>query len=144
MVKKVLEVLEVKPDPVDDVPVIDEKNDDSDAEETVTIQKSKKQRTELQINAFKLVIEKREQNRAIRKEAREKEAELKKIEIEEKIVKKAVSIKKKEIKKQLILDDVSSDDESITEIKKKIVESKKKVVAKAKEVKPEVPKYIFV
>ena len=51
------------------------------------------------------------------------------MELEKKILKKAVSIKKKEIKKQIALDDVSSDDESITEIKKKI---KKAVVAKEK------------
>ncbi len=144
MGKKNLEVLEVKPETVVDIPVVDEEKDESEVEERITIQKSKKPRSQAQIDAFKLVIEKREANRASRKDAREKEAEVKKVEIEEKIIKKAVSIKKKEIKKQLILDDVSSDDESITEIKKKIVESKKKVVAKAKEVKPEVPKYVFV
>ena len=42
--------------------------------------------------------------------------------------------------KQIALDDISSDDESITEIKKKI---KKAVVAKEKVALPVVPKYIF-
>jgi hypothetical protein len=136
MPKKILEALEVdKVDPVvDDIP--------EPEEETKSIQKSKKPRTQAQIDAFAKVIEKREANRKMRAEARDEEAVVKKAEIEEKIVKKAISIKKKEIKKQIVLDEVSSDDESIEEIKKKIVASKKKVVSKAVK-EPEPPKYIF-
>ena len=133
MPKKDLEVLQDKVDPVvDDIP--------EPAEETKSIQKSKKPRTQAQIDAFAKVIEKREANRKMRAEARNEDAIVKKVELEQKIVKKAISIKKKEIKKQIILDEVSSDDESIEEIKKKIVASKKVV---SKTVKPEPPKYIF-
>jgi hypothetical protein len=134
MNNKDLDVLEAKVDTVvDDIP---------DPDETKSIQKSKKPRTQAQIDAFAKVIQKREENRKMRAEARDEQAVVKKAEIEEKIVKKAISIKKKEIKKQIVLDEVSSDDESIEEIKKKIVASKKKVVSKAVK-EPEPPKYIF-
>ena len=137
MPKKILEDLEVLQDKVD--PVVDDINEP--AEETKSIQKSKKPRTQAQIDAFAKVIEKREANRKMRAEAKAEDAIAKKTEIEKKIVEKAISIKKKEIKKQIVLDEVSSDDESIEEIKKKIVASKKKVVSKT--VKPEPPKFIF-
>jgi hypothetical protein len=55
-------------------------------------------------------------------------------------MKKAISIKKKQIKQQIALDDISSDDEPIESIKKKVVASK---VKQLKEVVV-TPKYIFV
>ena len=89
------------------------------------IQARKKPRTEKQIEAFKKVLEKRNENRKARAEEREKIAEEEKVVLEEKIMKKAVSIKKKQIKKQIVLDDISDDDEPMEEIKQKIVKSKK-------------------
>ena len=68
--------------------------------------------------------------------------------LEKKIVKKANIIAKKELKKHIALDDISSDDESDTEVKKKLSQFKRSVVEKVmKTVAPpvlEVPKYIFV
>jgi hypothetical protein len=138
MPKKILEDLEVLEAKVD--PVVDEIPEPE--EETKSIEKSKKPRSQAQVDAFAKVIEKREANRKMRAELRDKEVIVKKAEIEQKIVEKAISIKKKQIKKQIVLDEISSDDESIEEIKKKIVASKKKIVSKAVK-EPEPPKYIF-
>ena len=120
--------------------------DDVETEEVVSIQAVKKPRTQKQIDAFKLVIAKREENRKQRAEQKMKDAEEAKALIETKIVKKAISIKKKEIKRQIILDDVSSDDEPIEEIKQKIVKSRAKAVKPVIPVKTEEikPKIVFV
>ena len=73
-----------------------------------------------------------------------------KAELEKKILKKASSIKQRQIKHQVALDDISSDDESDTEVKKKLVEFKREVVEKVMQtVVPAVPvlvvpKYRFV
>ena len=140
--KKIIEKLEPLVEEEEE-PVIADIPSESEPEEVPTIQKSKKPRTQAQIDAFAKVIEKRTEKRQERATNREKEAIVKKKELEEKILKKAISIKKKEIKKQIALDEVSSDDESVTEIKKKVVASKAKVV-KEKVVVPVVPKYVYV
>lgn len=147
---------------VEEVPVIADIPDESEEEEPQTIQKSKRPRTEKQKEAFLGVLQKRTEARALRAENREREAkekaetdakealERKKL-LEKKIVKKANIIAKKELKKHIALDDISSDeDESDTEVKKKLVEFKRKVVEKVMKTVvpavpvPEVPKYIFV
>lgn len=133
MVKKSLEPL-VEEQPV----MVDIPSDDE--EEPKTIQKSKKPRTQAQIDAFAKVIEKRTENRKMRADNREKEAIIVKAELEKKILKKASSIKKKQIKQQIALDDISSDDESDTEVKKKLTQFKRSVVEKVmKSVVPAVP-----
>lgn len=145
MPKKNLELI-VKP-LVEEEPVIADIPDESEEEETKSIQKSKKPRTQAQIDAFAKVIEKRTENRKMRAETREKEAIVVKAELEKKILKKASTIQKKQIKKQIALDDISSDDDSDTEVKKKLVEFKRKVVEKVRATVvpvPEVPKYRFV
>ena len=132
----------------EEVPVIaDIPSDSEPEEEPKSIQKSKRPRTEKQKEAFAKVIEKRTLARQARKEVREKEAIIVKAELEKKILKKASTIQKKQIKKQIALDDISSDDESDTEVKKKLVEFKRKVVEKVRATVvpvPEVPKYRFV
>ena len=114
---------------IEDLEVLEGLDDES--EENVCIQKPKKPRSEKQIIAFNLVLEKRNENRKQRALAKEKEQEEEKKALETKILKKAVSIKKKEIKKQLVLDNISDDDEPVENIKKKIVkrdEREKKAV----------------
>lgn len=148
MPKKILEPV-VEP-LVDEQPIIADIPDSEPEEEVKSIQKSKKPRTQAQIEAFAKVIEKRTQARSARAETREKEAIIVKAELEKKILKKASSIKKRQIRHQVALDDISSDDESDTEVKKKLVEFKRKVVEKVmKTVVPAVPvpvvlKYRFV
>ena len=115
---------------IEDLEVLEELNDTTNE---VCIEKPKKanNRTEKQIIAFNLVIEKRNENRRQRALAKEKEQDEEKKALEAKIMKKAISIKKKEIKKQLVLDDISDDDEPVENIKKKIVkrdEREKKAV----------------
>jgi hypothetical protein len=119
----------------------------SDEEEPQTIQKSKRPRTQAQIDAFAKVIAKRTENRKMRADTREKDAIIVKAELEKKILKKASSIKKRQIKQQIALDDISSDDESDTEVKKKLSQFKRSVVEKVRATVvpvPEVPKYRFV
>lgn len=149
MVKKVLEpIVEPLVDEEEAPVMVDIPSDSEHEEEPKSIQKSKKPRTQAQIDAFAKVIEKRTQAREARKEVREKEAIIVKAELEKKILKKASSIKKRQIKHQVALDDISSDDESDTEVKKKLVEFKRKVVEKVMKTVtppvPEVPKYRFV
>jgi hypothetical protein len=131
---------------LEEAPVISDIPDDTDEEEEPkTIQKSKIPRSVKQIEAFAKVIEKRQEKRNERAQIREKEQAKAKEELKEKIMKKAISIKKKQIKQQIALDDISSDDEPIESIKKKVVASKAKVLAKTplKEVVV-TPKYLFV
>ena len=147
--KKIIEKLESLVEEEEE-PVIADIPSESEPEEVPTIQKSKKPRTQAQIDAFAKVIEKRTENRKMRADNREKEAIIVKAELEKKILKKASSIKKKQIKQQIALDDISSDDESDTEVKKKLTQFKRSVVEKVmKSVVPAVqvpviPKYRFV
>ena len=148
MPKKILEPV-VEP-LVDEQPIIADIPDSEPEEEVKSIQKSKDPRTQAQIEAFAKVIEKRTQAHSARAETREKEAIIVKAELEKKILKKASSIKKRQIRHQVALDDISSDDESDTEVKKKLVEFKRKVVEKVMKTVvpavpvPVVPKYRFV
>jgi hypothetical protein len=149
MVKANIEVLQATvPLEEKETPVISDIPDDTDEEEEPkTIEKSKKPRSVKQIEAFAKVIEKRQEKRNERALLREKEQAKAKEELKEKIMKKAVSIKKKQIKQQIALDDISSDDEPIESIKKKVVASKVKQLNIAKTPVKEVvvtPKYIFV
>ena len=158
MVKKVVETIEV----LEESPVaVDIPTDSEVEEEPKSIQKSKRPRTEKQKEAFLGVLLKRTEARALRAENREREAkekaetdakealERKKL-LEKKIVKKANIIAKKELKKHIALDDISSDDESDSEVKQKLVEFKRKVVEKVMKSTvpavpvPEIPKYRFV
>lgn len=68
--------------------------------------------------------------------------------LEKKIVKKANIIAKKELKKHIALDDISSDDESDSEVKQKLTQFKRSVVEKVMKTVvppvPVVPRYRFV
>ena len=148
MPKKIIEELaslESLDEKEEETPVMSNIPDDTeDEEEPKTIQKSKKPRSDKQIAAFAKVIEKRQEKRNERALIRETEQAKAKAELEEKVMKKAVSIKKKQIKQQIALDDISSDDEAIESIKKKVVASKAKKLNVTKEPVKEIPKYIFV
>jgi predicted trehalose synthase len=148
MPKKVLESI-VEP-LVEEEPIIADIPDSEPEEEPKSIQKSKKPRTQAQIDAFAKVILKRTENRKMRADKREQDAIVVKAELEKKILKKASSIKKRQIKHQVALDDISSDDESDTEVKKKLSQFKRSVVEKVMKTVvpavpvPVVPKYVFV
>lgn len=107
----------------DDLDVLDGLAKDIETEEEQCIQKPKKPRSEKQIIAFNLVLEKRNEKRRERALVKEQELAAEMQEIEAKIMKKAISIKKKQIKRDLVLDEVSDDDEDIESIKKKIIKS---------------------
>jgi hypothetical protein len=105
-----------------------ESSDDESIDEPKLI-RQKKPRTQKQIEAFKMVCEKRNQKRNERKiEKEEKEKVISQLlkhkeeeeqeKLERKIVSKAISIKKKQIKKQAVLDEISDDDTPIEKIKK--------------------------
>jgi poly(A) polymerase Pap1 len=109
----------------DDLDVLDGlKTTCDETEEEECIQKPKKPRSEKQIIAFNLILEKRNEKRRERALVKEQELAAEMHEIEAKIMKKAISIKKKQIKRELILDEVSDDDEPIESIKEKILKSK--------------------
>lgn len=130
---------------IEDLEVLDELKDTISDSENQSIQKPKKPRSEKQIIAFNLILEKRNKNREDRKLLREQEMEREKELTEAKIMKKAVSLKKKQIKKQLVLDDISDDDEPIEELKKKIVKSeiKKKAASIPVAIVPVRPTVIY-
>jgi glutamate synthase domain-containing protein 2 len=85
------------------------------------IQKTKKPRTQKQIEAFEKVRKIRDEKRAERKEVKEKAETEYKQQKEAKIVKKALSIKKKQILADADLDDVSEEDDIPIEVVKKIM-----------------------
>ena len=130
---------------IEDLEVLEELKDTISDSENQSIQKPKKPRSEKQIIAFNLILEKRNKNREDRKLLREQEMEREKELTEAKIMKKAVSLKKKQIKKQLVLDDISDDDEPIEELKKKIVKSeiKKKAASIPVAIVPVRPTVIY-
>ena len=78
MPKKILEVLEEEPI-IADIP-----DSEPEEEETKTIQKSKRPRTDKQKEAFAKIVDRRTQARQARAEAREKEAIIVKAEKKEK------------------------------------------------------------
>ena len=103
-----------------------EENDESDVEIEIK-PKVRKPKTQKQMDAFQLVVEKRKENVKIRQAEKVKEEEEKKKVVEMKIVKKAISIKKKEIKKQMILDEISDDEEDVIQ-KPKIKPKTKQII----------------
>ena len=100
--------------------------DESDVEIEVK-PKVRKPKTEKQMAAFKLVVEKRKENVKLRQAEKMKEEEEKKKVVEMKIVQKAISIKKKQIKKQMILDEISDDEEDVIQ-KPKIKPKTKQII----------------
>lgn len=105
------------------------------------IQKTKKPRTQKQIEAFEKVRKIRDEKRLERKEVKVKADTVYKQEKEAKIVKKALSIKKKQILADADLDDVS-DDEIPAEIVKKIMTKYvKKPVARTRVIAQEEIRY---
>ena len=85
------------------------------------IQKTKKPRTQKQIEAFEKVRKIRDEKRAERKEVKVRADTEYKEQKEAKIVKKAISIKKKQILADADLDDVSEEDDIPIEVVKKIM-----------------------
>ena len=106
----------------------------------------KKERTPRQIEVFKAALEKREENRQMRKAEKElKNAEQKKID-EDKIIKKGLALKKKQILRAAILNDDDSDVDIPNEIVEKVLrkKSKPKVETQEKPVPDFAPKFTFV
>ena len=98
----------------------------------------KKEMSEKQKAVFELALQRREENRQLRKAERDvKKAEEKKIN-EEKIIKKGLQLKKKQIVKAAILNDSESDVDIPNEIIEKVLKkkSKLKLVAVKDEEKP--------
>ena len=87
----------------------------------------KKERSEKQKAVFELALQRREENRQLRKAERElKKAEEKKLN-EEKIIKKGLQLKKKQIVKAAILNDSESDVDIPNEIIEKVLKKKSKI-----------------
>lgn len=82
--------------------------------------KTKKPRSEKQIQAFELARQKRDANRKARAEEKLRQEEQSKMELEDKIVHKAIQIKKKQIMKAKVLDEISDDETNIEEVKKTV------------------------
>lgn len=79
--------------------------------------KTKKPRSEKQIQAFELARQKRDANRKARLEEKARQEEEQKKQLEEKIVQKAIQIKKKQVMKQKVLEEISDDETPIEEVK---------------------------
>ena len=91
---------------------------------------------------FELALQRREENRQLRKAERElKKAEEKKLN-EEKIIKKGLQLKKKQIVKAAILNDSESDVDIPNEIIEKVLKKKSKLKAK-EEISSEKPSTVF-
>lgn len=119
--------------------------------------KPKRQQSEAQKANFVKALEKRKQNIALRKAAKELERQIKedeiqekKKEVERKVIKKAVCLKKKEILSQAALDEIS-DEEIPDAIVEKIIKKQrakkvapKPVVSAVTEPVPQPTKYNFV
>ena len=110
----------------------------------------KRERTPRQIEVFKAALEKREENRRMRKAEKElKKAEQKRID-EEKIIKKGLALKKKQIVRAAILNDDDSDIDIPNEIVEKVLRKKSKTKEPKVEQQPErpvpdfAPKFTFV
>jgi len=105
--------------------------DETDTEEISlpeAIQKTKKPRTQKQIEAFEKVRKIRDEKRMERKEVKVKAETEYKQQKEAKIVKKALSIKKKQILADADLDEVSETDDIPIEVVKKIMKKYPKKV----------------
>ena len=105
----------------EDLGELESKTDVEEVSLPDAIQKTKKPRTQKQIEAFEKVRKIRDEKRAERKEVKEKAEIEYKQQKEAKIVKKALSIKKKQILADADLDDVSEEDDIPIEVVKKIM-----------------------
>ena len=140
MQKEILDALEEVEEVVEKEVDVEKKEVDDDK-----IQAPKRPRTQKQIDAFKLVCEKRTLAREARLiERNEKEIEDQKI-LDDKIVKKAIKITKKKIKAEKILDEPA--EKSDDELQQKRLIVPKKVLAKPviqeQDIKPKI-QFIFV
>jgi len=109
----------------------------------------KKERTELQKEVFKLALEKREQNRKMRKAEKELQNTQQKEIDEAKIIKKGLALKKKQIVRAAILNNDDSDVDIPNEIVEKVLRKKniksKKVDQQLQQRKPDFrPIFTFV
>lgn len=105
----------------EDLGELEAKTDTEEISLPEQIQKSKKPRTQKQIEAFERARKIRDEKRAERKDVKVKAETEYKQQKEAKIVKKALSIKKKQILADADLDDVSEEDEIPMEVVKKIM-----------------------
>ena len=112
------------------IEALGELEQEEEQEEIVKLEKVKKPRTQKQIDAFKAVLEIRNQKRTERKEVRESLKIEKSKQIDEKIVQKALIIKKKEVRDDLLKKLVDKDEvnieNEIKELKLKLEKSKPK------------------
>lgn len=105
----------------------------------------KKERSEKQIAVFQLALQRREENRKLRKAEKEAKKASEKIVNEEKIIKKGLQLKKKQIIKEAILNDSESDVDIPNEIVQKVLKKKSKIkqVIEPQEKPPTVFKHSF-
>lgn len=102
-------------------PQSEEEDEEDPKEEPETPKpKSKRVRTQKQIDAFNKCLAIKQANAKKRMDEAKRLAEEERKALEEKVVKKAISIKKKQIKKQVALDEISDDDEPIEAIREKV------------------------
>ncbi len=108
--------------------------------------KTKRPRSQKQIEQFERIRAIRDANRKARAEQKAIEEANRQKEIEDKIVKKAIAIKKKQILQEKVLDEISDDDTPIEKVKEKIrpivnhVESKHQI----KDVPNNNPRFFFI
>ena len=131
---------------VEDLEELDPKTDTEEISLPEQIQKSKKPRTQKQIESFEKARKIRDEKRAERKEERVKADTEYKKQKEEKIVKKALSIKKKQILADADLDEVSETDDIPIEVVKKIMKKypKKSAPPKQEPVSQPAPTLTFI
>lgn len=105
----------------------------------------KKERSEKQIAVFQLALQRREENRQLRKAEKDAKKASEKIVNEEKIIKKGLQLKKKQIIKEAILNDSESDVDIPNEIVQKVLKKKSKIkqVIEPQEKPPTVFKHSF-
>ena len=105
----------------------------------------KKERSEKQKKVFELALQRREENRILRKAEKDAKKASEKIVNEEKIIKKGLQLKKKQIIKEAILNDSESDVDIPNEIVQKVLKKKSKIkqVIEPQEKPPTVFKHSF-
>jgi hypothetical protein len=92
----------------------------------------KKPRTDKQIAAFQMALDKRKENQASKRQDRADAAEAERKILEEKLIKKAIALKRKQMKARAVIDDLPEEDEPVLKTK---VEQKENI----RESSPEVP-----
>lgn len=130
-----LAVLEQEKPQENEEPLEEPEDDTIQASKVEIPVKVKKPRSEAQIEVFKRMKERGNEENAKRKMIKDEENRINKEEKEAKIVSKAVSIRRKQVKQQAILDEVSDDDD-------RPMPPKKRVAIQAQPKK--VPEFIFV